>query len=270
MRPLTLLLIAVAASGLAACEGIFSPARGVPRVAGNRRVLFVGNSHTYVNDLPGMVQSLAREAGDTALRTAEVAVANYALEDHIYDGEAGKALQQSDWEWVVLQQGTSALPESQLHLEFWTRHFEPMIRDAGATAVLYQIWPTTARRFDADAALTSYWNAAAAVGGILAPAGDAFTAAMAENASIGVYSNDGLHASARGTYVAALTIVSRILEIEPGSLPPRIPGVREDSTVVRALQRAASVALARSPARPSGPRRAPASAVPGGVSRARD
>jgi hypothetical protein len=252
----SLLVIVLAAMGLAACEGIFSPQPGVPRLIGNRRVLFIGNSHTYTNDLPGMVQALARAAGDTALRTAEVSVPNFALEDHMYLGDATAALRGSSWEWVVLQQGTSALPESQVHLEFWTREFRPMIAEAGATPVLYQIWPTSSRRFDADAALTSYWNAAAAVSGLLAPAGDAFTAALAANPAIGVYSSDGLHASPRGTYIAALTIVARILEINPESLPPRIPGFREDSTVVRALQRAANVALNRSPARPTVPRRA--------------
>lgn len=250
------LVLVLAAVGLGACEGIFSPEPGVPRLVGNRRVLFIGNSHTYTNDLPGMVQALAREVGDTALRTAEVSAANFALEDHMFVGNATAALRDSQWEWVVLQQGTSALPESQVHLEFWTREFRPLITAAGATPVLYQIWPMSSRRFDADAALTSYWNAAAAVSGVLAPAGDAFTAALEANAGIGVYSSDGLHASRRGTYVAALTIVARILEIHPESLPPRIPGAREDTTVVRALQRAASVALERSPARPTTPRRA--------------
>ena len=250
-----LLLLCLAASGLIACEGIFSPNPGVPRAAGNRRVLFIGNSHTYTNDLPGMVQALAREVGDTALRTAEVAEANFALEDHMFVGAARSALRESQWEWVVLQQGTSALPESQAHLEFWTREFHPLIAQAGAIPVLYQIWPMASRRFDADAALTSYWNAAAAVGGVLAPAGDGFTAALAADPTIGVYSSDGLHASRRGTYVAALTIVARILEIDPESLPPRIPGAGEDSLVVRALQRAANVALGRSPARPTAPRR---------------
>ncbi len=257
----SLLLLVLAATSLAACQGIFSPEPGVPRVVGNRRVLFIGNSHTYTNDLPGMVQALAREAGDTALRTAEVSAANFALEDHMFFGNATAALRESRWEWVVLQQGTSALPESQVHLEFWTREFRPLIDAAGATPVLYQIWPMSSRRFDADAALTSYWNAAAAVSGVLAPAGDGFTAALAADPSIGVYSSDGLHASRRGTYVAALTIVARILEIDPEALPPRIPGSREDTTVVRALQRAANVALGRSPARPTAPRRVATSAT---------
>ena len=235
----------------AACLPSVAPSSHVPVVAGNRRVLFVGNSLTYSNDLPAMVQSLARSAGDTALRTAGIAEADFALEDHYYVGTVQKALERSDWEFVVLQQGTSALPASQAHLRSWTAQFAPLIRAAGAEPVLYQVWPTTSRRFDADAAVTSYFNAAVAVQGIFAPAGDALTDALGLDPDIGVYSSDGLHPTRRGTYVAALVILSRLIDAAPESLPPSIPGASTDTATVRLLQRAAAMALARHPATPT-------------------
>jgi hypothetical protein len=51
--------------------------------------------------------------------------------------------------------------------------------------------------------------------------------------------------------VAALTILARLIEVDVESLPPQIPGSSIDSTTVRALQRAAAVALARNAARPT-------------------
>ncbi len=236
---------------VAACLPTLGPSQAVPRLVGDRRVLFVGNSLTYTNDLPGMVQTLARAAGDTALRTASIAEPDFSLEDHYVVGVVQKALDRSDWEWVVLQQGTSALPASQQYLRSFTEQFAPLIRAAGAEPVLYQVWPTTARRFDADAAVTSYFNAAVAVGGVFAPAGDAFTDALGLDAGIGVYSADGLHPSRRGTYVAALVILGRLIGVAPESLPPTIPGAPTDPEVVRQLQRAAAMALARHPARPT-------------------
>lgn len=236
---------------VAACLPAVGPSTRTPEVAGDRRVLFVGNSLTYSNDLPEMVQALARAAGDTALRTESIAEPNFALEDHYYVGTVQRTLERSDWEFVVLQQGTSALPASQVHLRSWTVQFAPFIREAGAEPVLYQVWPMTARRFDADAAVTSYFNAAVAVRGIFAPAGDAFTDALTLDPSIGVYSSDGFHPSRRGTYVAALVLLSRLIDVHPESLPPRIPGESTDTTIVRRLQRAAAMALARHPARPT-------------------
>ncbi len=236
---------------LAACLPAVGPSTHAPVVAGGRRVLFVGNSLTYFNDLPAMVQSLARSAGDTALRTASITEPDFALEDHYYVGTVQRTLERSDWEFVVLQQGTSALPSSQVHLRAWSVQLAPLIRDAGAEPVLYQVWPMTSRRFDADAALSSYFNAAVAVQGIFAPAGDAFTDALTLDPAIGVYSGDGFHPSRRGTYVAALVILSRLIDVHPESLPPRIPGASADTTMVRLLQRAAAMALARHPARPT-------------------
>ncbi len=245
----------VAALVLGACLPPAGPGtQGIPSLVGNRRVLFIGNSHTYQNDLPGMLVALARASGDTALRAGAVAYPNFALEDHYAQGDALKALTRSTWEYVVMQQGTSAHPESQTHLAFWAQQFDPLIRSAGAEPVMYQIWPLASQRYNADAALTSYFNAAAAIAGIHAPAGDAFTAALDSAPGIAVYHVDGLHASPRGTYLAAVVILARLGGAEPLTLPPTIPGFSEDTAIVRRLQRAATEALARTEARPTRPR----------------
>ncbi len=256
MRSLRLVALSVLLFTTSGCSSLLGPPMGreVPRLVGDRRVLFIGNSHTYTNDLPGMVQALARAAGDTALRTTSITAGGVSLEDHMAMGDAPRALQQSQWEWVVLQQGTTAANESQLHLAAWAGQFDPLIRGAGAEPVLYQIWPHVTRRFDADAAVRSYYNAAVEVEGIFAPAGDAFTDALTLDAGIGVYSPDGLHASRRGTYLAAIVILARLTGVDPETLPATIPGASEDAAVVRQLQRAAAMALARHPARPTEPR----------------
>jgi hypothetical protein len=238
---------------LSGCLGLLSPDVEVPKLTGTFRVLFIGNSHTYENNVPAMVQAIARQWGNYELQTAKVAFPNFALEDHAYEGTALKALQGSDWEYVVLQQGTSAAPSSQEHLRGWSMWWAPHIAAANAEPVMYQIWPHVSRRFDAPAALSSYAGAAIAIDALLAPAGDGLTAALDSNADIRVYSGDGLHASRRGAYVAALTIVARLLPIDVELLPPEIPGSNDPELVVRELQRAAARALARNPARPATP-----------------
>jgi hypothetical protein len=245
------LLLATAALLLSSClPTLAGPNRKIPTVAGNKRVLFIGNSHTYEHNVPAMVEALARLAGDTALRTARLAEPNWALEDHVVFGIAKETLEQRDWEFVVMQQGTSAAPESQEHLEFWAKYLAYYARLAGAEPVMYQIWPLEWERHLAPDALQSYTRSAIAIEGLLAPAGDGFTAALEEDATVPLYAADGLHASRRGAYIAALTILARIIEVDVETLPPVIPGSSLDSTSVRALQRAAAVALARNAARP--------------------
>ena len=47
-----------------------------------RRVLFVGNSYLYSQDIPGIVQALADSAGGDKLAVATTAAPNFALIDH--------------------------------------------------------------------------------------------------------------------------------------------------------------------------------------------
>lgn len=211
--------------------------------AGATRVLFLGNSLTYTNDLPSLVEAVAAQAGVTTLRTASIAKPDYALEDHWNDGVALRWLRDQRWEFVVMQQGSSALPASQVHLRTWTEAFAPHIREAGGVPVLLMVWPSQSRLFDFPSVLTSYSNAAAAVNGVLAPAGDAWVA-------YGQYERlylDGLHPTILGSYLAAVTLVQRLLGVPPSQLPPVIPGVPVDSATVRALQAAATTALDRNP-----------------------
>ena len=73
---------------------------------------------------------------------------------------------------VVLQQGPSALPESQVNLREWTARFDGAIRATGAPAALYHACSRGANRRDAfDAVSRSYARAAEDVGGMLLPSG---------------------------------------------------------------------------------------------------
>ena len=86
--------------------------------AGPLRVLFVGNSLTATNDLPSFVASLAKRGG-RRVQVGSVTAGGYNLEDHWNDGRALAALRTRAWDVVVMQQGPSALPESQVDLRRW-------------------------------------------------------------------------------------------------------------------------------------------------------
>ena len=232
---------------LAGCLGAESTS---PRYSGGVRVLFVGNSLTYFNDLGAMVAAVAHAAGDTAVRTATVAFPDYALEDHIAEGTAVRTLRDARWEYVVMQQGPSSLPENQLLLIDGAKRFDPLVRAAGAEPVLYMVWPQRGRPGDFPAVRTSYRNAAASVRGIFAPAGDAWTALWELHPTIELYNPDGLHPNPAGTYLAAIVILHQIRGIAPTSLPRRIPGYPFTEEQVLPLQLAAQRAIARNPLRP--------------------
>jgi hypothetical protein len=203
------------------------------------RILFIGNSLTYSNDLPAMVCGLARAAGRSAVCDS-VAKPDYSLEDHWNESDARRAIARG-WDIVVLQQGPSALIESRRLLIDYTKRFDAEIKKAGGRTALLMVWPSRSRRGDFPGVGQSYGAAAEAVRGLLLPAGDAWRAAWAVDPSLPLYSPDGLHPSAAGTYLAALVIYEQIFQVPPPASPVP-PGAQSSAKV---LQQAAHDTVAR-------------------------
>lgn len=175
------------------------------------RVLFIGNSLTVANDMPRMVANISQLRGTTTLLPEVIAFPDHSLEDHWNRPDARAAIARGGWQTVVLQQGPSALPESQVLLREYTRRFDTEIRKSGARTALYMVWPSKARAGDFDGVATSYRAAAKDVGAVLLPAGDAWRAAWRLDSSLALYDADGFHPSQLGSLLAALVIGEELL-----------------------------------------------------------
>jgi hypothetical protein len=251
-RILLPLLLAVFAAGSAASAQELAEADLAPPL----HVLFIGNSLTYVNDLPGMFTELAVSAGKPRPFVRAVTAPGLSLEDQWTVGEAQKAIAVGGWDFVVLQQGPSASPEGTLLLRAYSRRFADLIRAGGARTVLYMVWPSVARREDFDGVALSYRDAARDVGGILCPAGEAWRAAWKRDPRLELYSPDGLHPTPAGTYLAALTFFGVLYKQSPLGLPTSwtVPGgapVAIPESRARVLQEAVVDTLGRTLAVPS-------------------
>jgi hypothetical protein len=102
------------------------------------RVLFVGNSLTATNDLPAYVAAIARAQGRTT-EHASITPGGYSLEDHWNAGAARDAIRAGSWDWVVMQQGPSALRESEADLKVWATRFADEARAAGTKPALLTV-----------------------------------------------------------------------------------------------------------------------------------
>ena len=197
------------------------------------RVLFIGNSLTSANDLPGMLGTLSRTAGGPPVDCESVAFPNYSLEDHWNRGDAAKAIARGGWQTVILQQGPSALPESQVLLREYTRKFDAPIRRAGAKTALYMVWPFSTRRGDFDGVKASYQAAARDVGGLFLPVGEAWRAVWRRDPTISLYGSDGFHPTAEATYLAALVIYQRLTGTLPVATRPPMAIAPDRAAVLR-------------------------------------
>jgi len=182
------------------------------------RVLFIGNSFTYFNDMPAIVEALAASQKKRLVHQS-VVFPNFSLQDHWEKGDAERAIASGKWDFVVLQQGPSALEESRRSLLDYTRRFAKLIRDAGATPALYMVWPSKARFGDFDRVVESYALAAREVQGIILPVGAAWQEAWKLDAKLPLYGEDQFHPSPTGSYLAALVIYQKLF----GDSPPGPP-----------------------------------------------
>jgi hypothetical protein len=207
------------------------------------RVLFIGNSLTQFNDLPGMLDSLLEEAG---LEPTPVSIARPAtgLEDH-WAIEATHDRIAEGWDVVVLQQGPSATEGRPSLLEYAQR-FDTPIREAGAVPALYMVWPAESRSFDFPGVSDSYSDAADLIDGLLFPAGEAWLDAWEMDEDLPLYGKDRFHPSPLGTYVAALVMYEQLTGLDPRKLTSGIPGFSEAATETQleTMRRAAHLANA--------------------------
>ena len=167
------------------------------------RILFIGNSLTSTGDIPGRLARLARAMGRNA-SVDSVAMPDYSLDDHWRDGRALAAISKG-WDIVVLQQGPSAAAASREQLVELTRRFAKPIREAGAKPALYMVWPSQERMRDFGDSIAAYRAAAAAVDGILLPAGEAWLRALGADKRVRLYGGT-IHPSSLGGDLAVLTI----------------------------------------------------------------
>ena len=191
--------------------------------AGSVSVLFVGNSLTQVNDLPGTFKRLAAESSlHVEVDVHSITPGGAFLDDHWKKGEAVARLRALRPSFLVLQgQSVEPLLASQNFI-YYAGLFKTEADRVAAKTVLLSTWarpPGDAYYKDASsggspaemqARLNSaYASLAQTIGGTLAPVGVGFERARIDAPTIELL--DGTqHPSPAGTYLAA-AILFRVI-----------------------------------------------------------
>jgi len=199
------------------------------------RILFLGNSYTYFNNLPEILTKLAEAGGQARVEAAMIAPGGWRLKDHWEKGEARPTLQAAAWDVVALQD------QSTLGLNYYLdglvriagdQVFRPFaekwiaeIRGAGATPMLYLTWARKATPQDQAALTSAYMRAAKDFGARVAPVGLAWESLRRDQPGLELYYADGSHPSAAGSYLAACVFYAAVFHRSPEGLPAKISGI---------------------------------------------
>ena len=231
----------------------FSAATFMVAAQPNARVLFIGNSLTFANNLPAMIEAVAAQAGLKGRITCKaVAIPNFGLQEHWEQGDALRAIQNGTrWTHVVLQQGPTSMPDSRLILREFAKKFAFEAKASGAKVVIYSPWTPRNRLQFMDAVVESHRLAADDVKGMLVPVGEGWRAAWRADASLPLYGPDDFHPSPAGSYLAALMFFEKLSGRSPVGLPnpsgsndKALRDVRLDAAQLRIVQSAAAEANA--------------------------
>lgn len=177
------------------------------------RVLFIGNSHTYFNDMPQLMKTLAADEGFDCAVTM-LAHPGWFLAQHAAEPEARFNILCGAYDYVVLQEHAHPFgPEEKFHQA--AAALNELIRRAGSIPVIYECW---ARK--AEPEMQAHMNevheqVAAEIGALIAPVGKRWRSAQEDQPEM--YAPDGEHASVHGSRFAAACIWRTIREDMEGT-----------------------------------------------------
>jgi hypothetical protein len=219
-------------------------------------ILFIGNSYTYVNDLPKTFSALAELKGVHVI-VDSVTAGGAPLEAHAKNPKVADKLRERAWDFVVLQEQSQrpALETSRVDKEVMpaASELDRLIHEARAEThtVFYETWarrdgdkencpkvPAVCTHDGQQARLSAtYARLARENHALLAPVGTAWSRVRGLN----LYQADGSHPTLLGTYLAACVF----FDVLTGQKSDGAPSLSLDEDDARALQKIADDVTAR-------------------------
>lgn len=192
------------------------------------KILFIGNSQTYYNDMPLIVEGLAKADGMN-YQVQSITASNYKLSQYATTGNAYNTiivntLNSEKWDYVILQEQRVTLMEDQKSTKEAIATLQQLIHNSGAETILYApqgdymgrdfVINDTSIFYDHDT-LQYYMNKFYySLGGLfdcaVAPAGLNYSRCINEYPEISLYNSDNLHPTLAGSYLTACTLYQTI------------------------------------------------------------
>jgi hypothetical protein len=200
------------------------------------KVLFVGNSFTARNDLPSLIALLAAARGKS-LQYRLISAGGASLRTHWNAGKALKAIEDSHYDSVVLQEQSTLPVKNAKRMHENVRIFDESIKAAGATTVLYMTW---ARRHapEAQQVITdAYASIGQELGATVVPVGVAWQSFLRKYDQPVLHDRDQSHPTLAGSYLAACVFLAVLFQVNPVGIDAEIVGLNKKDLVL--LQKAA-------------------------------
>lgn len=218
-----------------------------------KRVLFLGNSYTQVNNLPQLLADVAASTGDSLISDRSTP-GGYTLQLHTTNTSSVGKIMQGNWDMVVLQEQSQlpSFPIEQVITDVfpYARFLDSLINiynPCGET-VFYRTWG----RKNGDASNCSWWPPVCTYQGmdsllqlrymmmadsnqaIVSPVGAVWNYIRQYYPDIELYQMDESHPSQAGSYAAACSFYTAIFRKNPMLIEYNYTLTEDDAERIRA------------------------------------
>ena len=206
----------IACCGLAMVTGLFvSRVHGQP-VAKQSKILFLGNSHTAANDLPGLFSNIADAHG--LQKTEAQSFHGGFLESFANHQRILNSIKSGQWDVLVLQGQKISMSGRYKYSTDAAKKLAKIAEDAGTRVVWFCEWA----RLDVEETErieNVYFEIVQTDNERLSAIGRVWESLLKENPELVLHASDGNHAVPQGSFVAAMTLYCSITNCDPLEIP---------------------------------------------------
>ncbi len=200
------------------------------------RILFIGNSYTFMNDLPGTFSKLA-ESGGEIVKTDISAIGGTTLEKHSKSKKTINKIKTGKWNYVVLQEHSLGTLVDSFRIKSTypsVQYLDSLIKTRKAKTLLYMTWArkkggtqkldslTTKRYkdyFEMQKVIENgYRDLGKKFGAGIVPAGLAWESVIRQFYFADLWQKDESHPNLEGTYLNACVFYATVFGTSPVGL----------------------------------------------------
>ena len=203
------------------------------------RLLFIGNSFTTRNDLPGLLSAIAKAGKGITIECEVISAGGASLRRH-WNAGAANTISDAKWDYVVFQEQSTLPVKNSNRFHENVREFVPVMKESGAKMVLYMTWARNKEPENQELLTDSYNKIGKELGAIVVPVGTAWQKLLAEHDKPVLHAQDGSHPTLAGSYLAACTFYATLFGGDPTALESDVGELTDDERML--LQRIARAA----------------------------
>lgn len=200
-----------------------------------KNVFFVGNSYTYTNNLPELIDFIAASTGDV-LNYQSHTIGGATLKQHAQNQAVTSVINQGNWDYVVLQEQSQipSFPTTYIQTEMhpYAKQLADLTKSSNACGnpIFFMTWGY--RTGDAtncangntlvctyegmdDLIASRYTDMAQINEGLISPVGKVWRTIRQQYPLMDLYSSDGSHPSYLGSMAAAYTFYTILFKKNP-------------------------------------------------------